>query len=67
MKKYNNIKKILRKQVESNVISQWVWLEDTNEFTQVYQMIPSDADVLYSPQQLLNKLENSNEKEENNS
>ena len=67
MKKYNNIKKILRKQVESKVISQWVWLEDTNEFTQVYQMIPSDADVLYSPQQLLNKLENTDEKEENKS
>ena len=67
MKKYNNIKKILRKQVESNVISQWVWLEDANEFTQVYQMIPPDADVLYSPQQLLNKLENTDEKEENKS
>ena len=67
MKKYNNIKKILRKQVERNVISQWVWLEDVDEFIQVYQSIPSEADVLYSPQQLLNKLENNNEKEKDNS
>ena len=67
MNKYNNIKKILRKQAESNVISQWVWLKDENEFIQVYKQIPPEADVLYSPQQLLNKLENNNEKEENNS
>ena len=58
--KYNNIKKILRKQVENQVNSQWAWIKDnegnTIEFCNMFRVIP-DVEEIYTPQQLLNKLE----------
>ena len=35
--KYNNIKKILRKQVENNVKALWTFDEPKKEFTNIYK------------------------------
>ena len=62
--KYNNIKKILRKQVENQVNSQWAWNKDnegnTIEFCNMFRVIP-DVEEIYTPQQLLDKLNETNE------
>jgi hypothetical protein len=54
--KYSNIKKILSKQVENKVKSMWTFNEQSKEFTQIYQNY-TDGLRIYTPQQLLNKLE----------
>lgn len=54
--KYSNIKKILIKQVENKVKSMWTFNKQSKEFTQIYQNY-TDGLRIYTPQQLLNKLE----------
>ena len=55
--KYNNIKNILRKQIESNVNTFWTFNEKDNSFTCIYKNY-SDGLTIYTPQQLLNKIMN---------
>ena len=59
--KHNNIKRILRQQVESQTHTFWVWQKDnegnTLEFQQIYKTVPDDATEVYSPSQLLDKIE----------
>ena len=52
---YNNIKKILKKQIENNVNALWTFNEEQKEFTQIYQNYNNNL-TIYTPQQLLNKL-----------
>ena len=54
--KYTNIKKILKKQVQNNVKTFWIYNEDNKEFINIYKMY-SDKFKIYTPQQLINKLE----------
>ena len=56
MNKYNNIKSILRKQVEAGVRTLWQFNEKNNEFIQIYKNY-DDILTIYTPQQLLTKLE----------
>ena len=51
--KYNNIKKILRKQIESNVKTFWIYNEDNNEFINIYKIYENKY-TIYTPEQLLN-------------
>ena len=63
---YRNIKYILKKQVDNNVITQWCWIvpteqdkEKQEEFIQVFNNImPVEATEIYTPAQLLDKLNN---------
>ena len=54
--KYNNIKTILRKQVQNGVKTFWTFNEEEKEFTQIYKNYTNDLKI-YTPQQLLNKLD----------
>jgi len=53
--KYNNIKNILKKQIENGVKTFWTFDEDTKEFTQIYKNYTDDLKI-YTPQQLLEYL-----------
>ena len=55
--KYNNIKNILRKQIDNGVKTFWTFDETENNFTCIYKNY-SDGLTIYTPQQLLNKLMN---------
>tara|TARA_R110000824_G_scaffold118491_5_gene270789 strand:+ start:927 stop:1106 length:180 start_codon:yes stop_codon:yes gene_type:complete len=55
--KYNNIRTILKKQVENKVQTFWTFNEDDKEFTQIYKNY-TDHLKIYTPQQLLEKLTN---------
>ena len=54
--KYNNIKKILRRQIENGVKTFWTYNKDEEEFTCIYKNY-NDKLKIYTPQQLLNKLD----------
>jgi hypothetical protein len=60
MNKYKDMKKILKKQVEDRVHTFWAWITDSNgktlEFRQLYKIVPEDVTEVYSPRQLLDKL-----------
>ena len=56
--KYKNIIKILEKQVEANVKTLWTFNEQQQEFTQIYKNYTNELKI-YTPQQLLNKLNES--------
>jgi hypothetical protein len=64
MNKYTGIKKILRKQVTDKVHTFWAHITDekgnTLEFRQLYKTVPEDVSEVYSPKQLLDKLDKSN-------
>tara|TARA_B100001094_G_scaffold162653_1_gene157389 strand:- start:903 stop:1199 length:297 start_codon:yes stop_codon:yes gene_type:complete len=51
--KYNNIKKILSKQIQNNVKTFWVYNEESKEFINIYKMY-SNKYTIYTPEQLLN-------------
>ena len=53
--KYNNIKGILKKQIENNVKTFWTFNEEDKEFTQIYKSYTDDLKI-YTPQQLLDYL-----------
>ena len=50
--KYNNIKTILRKQVQNGVKTFWTFNEEEKEITQIYKNY-TDEIKIYTPQQLL--------------
>ena len=53
--KYNNIKSILKKQINTGVKSFWTFNEQEKEFTQIYKNYTNELKI-YTPQQLLDKL-----------
>jgi hypothetical protein len=53
--KYNNIKGILKKQVDNNVKTFWTFNEDEKEFTQIYKSYTNELKI-YTPKQLLDYL-----------
>ena len=53
--KYNNIKTILRKQIDNGVKTFWTFDEEQKEFTQIYKSYTDDLKI-YTPQQLLEYL-----------
>ena len=53
--KYNNIKTILRKQIDNGVKTFWTFNEEEKEFTQIYKNYTNDLKI-YTPQQLLEYL-----------
>jgi hypothetical protein len=53
--KYNNIKNILKKQINNGVKTFWTFNEDDKEFTQIYKNYTNELKI-YTPQQLLDKL-----------
>lgn len=57
--KYKNIKSILKKQIESNVKTFWTFDKQQNEFTCIYENY-SNGLTIYTPQQLLDKLNEPN-------
>ena len=63
MKNFKNIKWILKKQIDLKSNAKWAWIkkdEEKEEFICVYEIIPKEADHLYTAQQLLEKLNNDN-------
>lgn len=64
---FKTIKWILKKQIEINSNAKWAHLVKPNydkgekhEFNCVHEIIPKEADHLYTAQQLLEKLNNDN-------
>ena len=57
--RYKSIKKILRHQVNKNVKALWTFNEDKKTFTYLYGIITDDLRI-YTPQQLINKIEEIN-------
>ena len=55
--KYKNIKTILRTQIKMGSLKKWAWIKEDKEFICVYRYIPPQSTELYTPLQLLNKLE----------
>tara|TARA_R110001583_G_scaffold103161_4_gene250200 strand:+ start:3066 stop:3245 length:180 start_codon:yes stop_codon:yes gene_type:complete len=55
--KYNNIKNILRKQIDNGVKTFWTYNEKEQEFVCIYKNY-NDGLTIYTPQQLLNKIMN---------
>ena len=53
--KYNNIKSILKKQINNGVKTFWTFNEEDKEFTQIYKNYTNELKI-YTPQQLLDKL-----------
>ena len=53
--KYNNIKGILKKQIENNVKTFWTFNQDDKEFTQIYKSYTDELKI-YTPKQLLDYL-----------
>jgi len=53
--KFNNIKKILHKQIDNGVKTFWTYNEENKEFTQIYKSY-TDKLKIYTPQQLIDKL-----------
>lgn len=60
-KKYKGIKWVLKQQIERNSTFKWAWKQSQQdeEFVCVYLSIPKWSTELYTPQQLLNKLNES--------
>ena len=60
--KYNNIKRILRNQIDKGVKSLWTFDEEKKEFNYLYKRF-NDKLKIYTPQQLIDYL-NERETEE---
>ena len=64
MNKYTDLKQILAKQVKQDLNVWWLHLTDENgkdlEFKQLYDTVPNNISEVYSPRQLLDKLNNVN-------
>lgn len=60
-KTYKGIKWVLKQQIAKDRLFKWAWKQsDKNEeFVCVYKSIPEWSKELYTPQQLLNKLNES--------
>ena len=57
--KYNNIKKVLKGQIDSKVDALWTFDDAKQEFTMIFKNYDNNLSI-YTPQQLINYL---NEKE----
>lgn len=57
-KKYIGIKGILKHQIKNNVSFKWAWKKtiQDEEFVCVYKVIPKWSEELYTPAQLLKKI-----------
>ena len=53
--KYNNIKNILKKQINNGVKTFWTFNEEEKEFTQIYKSYTNELKI-YTPKQLLDYL-----------
>ena len=53
--KYNNIKGILKKQINNKVQTFWTFNKEEKEFTQIYKNYTNELKI-YTPQQLLDYL-----------
>jgi hypothetical protein len=53
--KYKSIKWILKQQIDRGSLKKWAWIKEPEEFVCVYELIPK-VEHLYTPKQLLNKL-----------
>lgn len=61
---YTNIKRVLKHHVDNSIKSLWTFDEDDKVFTQIYNCY-TDILQLYTPQQLIDKLNNQkNERKE---
>ncbi len=58
--KYNNIKRLLRQQMESGVRSLWTFNEVEPEFTMIYKSYNNNL-TIYTPQQLIDYLDEKGE------
>ena len=54
--KYNNIKRLLRQQIESGVRALWTFNEEQPEFRMIYKTYNNDL-TIYTPQQLIDYLD----------
>ena len=54
--KYNNIKRLLKQQIENGVRSFWTFDENIPEFTMIYKDYTNKLSI-YTPQQLINYLD----------
>ena len=54
--KYNNIKRILRKQAEDNLNVIWSWDKEDNHFIMLFHDIDDNLPI-YTPQQLIDEIE----------
>tara|TARA_R110002020_G_scaffold147433_1_gene322780 strand:+ start:562 stop:744 length:183 start_codon:yes stop_codon:yes gene_type:complete len=54
--KYNNIKRLLRQQIESGVRSLWTFNEVEPEFTMIYKCYNNQL-TIYTPKQLIEYLD----------
>jgi|21_taG_2_1085346.scaffolds.fasta_scaffold03336_3 hypothetical protein len=55
--KYNNIKKVLRKQIEKNVNALWTWDKEDKNFTMIYNHYNDDLPI-YTAAQLIEQIDN---------
>ena len=60
--KYNNIKAILKKQIENRVKTFWTFDEDKKEFTQIYKSYTNQLQI-FTPKQLLIRIKTLEEDE----
>ena len=60
--KYNNIKGILKKQVQNGVKTFWTFDEDKKEFTQIYKSYTNQLQI-FTPKQLLIRIKTLEEDE----
>lgn len=62
MKSYKGIRKILKNQIKNNSNLKWAWKrsEKDEEFNCVFEIIPKWSSELYTAQQLLTKIDESN-------
>lgn len=58
--KYNNIKRLLRQQIESGVRVLWTFNELEPEFTMIYKSYNNNL-TIYTPQQLIDYLDEKGE------
>lgn len=60
-KTYKGIKTLLKKQIDKNIHFKWAWKQSDKdeEFVCVYIFIPKWSKELYTPKQLLEKLNES--------
>ena len=63
MNKYNNIKRILRGQIERGVKALWTFNEEKKEFNFLYREY-DDTLKIYTPQQLIDRLEEKSEEKD---
>ena len=54
--KFNNIKKILRSQIKSNIKALWTFDEENKEFTYLFNVYDDNLKI-YTPQQLIDYLD----------